>query len=439
MIRDDFSDLSDIQQWNLKSTDVGLGTVRSLENVRLGQLSSHWYRSRLKTCLAATHKLTDILLQQKEQISTNPYVTHADLECVDSRYLLCGFNDGGVAIYDTFDRKKEYEFSEVSIVKGGQRGSHKYQVDCVQWFPADAGLFVTSSHDKKVKIWNPNYMKPVDQFSIDCDVLHHHMSPVATKHSLLSVSAENGEVILYDMRNGSSSHRLQGHDGPVQITQWSPRNEHILMSGGRDHTVRMWDVRASRAYLMALDMEIVPETSKFKKKSRNVPKAHNGRVTSLCFTHDGAWLLSFGYDGVLRLWDSATGKNMNVKYEGAHTDLERTIRMAVSHCTYPDLIFVPCKSKILVFEVLSGRLVNVLLGHYLSVLGVVHNPVSMDLYSIGSDYNFVIWVPKKLLRRNVSKEEEEDTVTINNAPVGTRATQRRTLQATQDTWSSDDD
>ncbi|XP_053644254.1 DNA excision repair protein ERCC-8 isoform X2 [Cherax quadricarinatus] len=404
MLHEDFSDLPDLEKWRwkLKPVDTGFGTVRSLEKV------------------------------------SSTFVTHADLECVDSRYLLCGLSDGGVAIYDTSLIKEGRIYSEVAAVKGGQRQSHQYQVDCVQWYPADAGLFITSSRDKKVKIWDPNHMKTVDQYRIECHILHHCMSPVATKHSLLSVSGDSGEVILCDLRSGSSVHRLQGHVGPVQITQWSPRNQHILVSGGKDQTVRMWDVRAGRACLMALDMEnSLCKTTKFKKRSKNVPQAHKSCITSLCFTHDGMWLLSFGYDGHLKLWNSTTGDNMEVKYEEAYTELKKTIHMAISYCTYPDLVFIPCREEILVFDLLSGRLLNVLQGHFLSVLGVVYNPVSMDLYSFGIDHNFITWTPKKLLKSCLSNEENKETVKIARVKKNTR--QRVKHEVTQDAWSSDED
>lgn len=45
-------------------------TVRSLERVRSGQLSSLKYRSSIKTCLAATHVMSNVTLDQKEQVST---------------------------------------------------------------------------------------------------------------------------------------------------------------------------------------------------------------------------------------------------------------------------------------------------------------------------------------------------------------------------------
>lgn len=40
-----------------------------------------------------------------------------------------------------------------------------------------------------------------------------------------------------------------------------------------------------------------------------VDTAHNGDVNGLGFTDDGLFLLSFGADDRLRLWDIASGKN----------------------------------------------------------------------------------------------------------------------------------
>lgn len=41
----------------------------------------------------------------------------------------------------------------------------------------------------------------------------------------------------------------------------------------------------------------------------SVKTAHNGDVSGLCFTDEGLFLLSFGTDDRLRLWDIASGKN----------------------------------------------------------------------------------------------------------------------------------
>lgn len=247
-------------------------------------------------------------------------------------------------------------------------------------------------------------------------------------------------MILCDLRSGCATHRLQGHDGPAQVTQWSPRNQHILVSGGRDHTVRMWDVRGGRSTLMILDPENTsPVKSRVRKRMKIVPQAHKSRVTSLCFTGDGLWLLSFSYDGDLKLWNSTTGENMHVNYGETYTEIKRNLRMAVTFCTYPDLVFVPSKSEIVVYEILTGKLVNVLRGHFLTVMGVIYNPSSLNLYSFGTDRNFITWTPKKLLKCDLADGEEEEDEGTNQAHTTLASDQQVRSQATQDTWSSDED
>ena len=36
---------------------------------------------------------------------------------------------------------------------------HKYAVTSVSWFPFDTGMFVTSSYDTTIKVWDTNEMK----------------------------------------------------------------------------------------------------------------------------------------------------------------------------------------------------------------------------------------------------------------------------------------
>lgn len=36
---------------------------------------------------------------------------------------------------------------------------HKYAVTSLSWYPADNGLFVTSSYDSTIKVWDTNEMK----------------------------------------------------------------------------------------------------------------------------------------------------------------------------------------------------------------------------------------------------------------------------------------
>lgn len=232
-----------------------------------------------------------------------------------------------------------------------------------------------------------------------------------------------GEVILCDLRTGTSTHRLQGHDGAVKATHWSPRIQHLLLSSGEDHTVRMWDVRASRAFLMALDPGTHPGEGhrKVSKRLKKIPQAHKSQVVSLSFTHDGLWILTFDSAGELKLWDSSTGKQKEVKYGSFPHQCRRSMRMAVTPSMYPDLVFLPYSKGVSVLEIFTGHVVNVLGSHLGLLYGVIYNPNTMHVYTFANDQNFIVWIPKQMKAMPWKWEDEGDK------------------DLTQDNWSSDED
>jgi WD40 repeat protein len=61
-----------------------------------------------------------------------------------------------------------------------------------------------------------------------------------------------------------------------------------LASGGWDGTLKLWDVATGR--------------------ERRALKGHTNFISSLAFTPDGETLASGGWDGTLKLWDVATGR-----------------------------------------------------------------------------------------------------------------------------------
>uniref|UniRef100_A0A3Q1EY35 DNA excision repair protein ERCC-8 n=1 Tax=Acanthochromis polyacanthus TaxID=80966 RepID=A0A3Q1EY35_9TELE len=277
---------------------------------------------------------------------------------------------------------------------------HKFSVETVQWYPYDTGMFVSSSFDKTMKVWDTETLKPAEVFEFEGNVYSHHLSPIARKHSLIAVGTKNPKIQLCDLKSGSRIHVLHGHRGEVLSVRWSPRYEHILASASADSKVKVWDVRRASGSLFTLDQH---NGDKSKASSEAVNTAHNGRVNGLCFTGDGLHLLTAGTDDRMRLWNSASGENTLVNYGKVCNESRKRLQFTVSRGCSPEFVFVPCGSSVAVYALHTGELVTMLRGHYNNVDCCEFHPDYQELYSGGKDCNILAWVP--VLR--VSDVEEE--------------------------------
>ena len=71
-----------------------------------------------------------------------------------------------------------------------------------------------------------------DKFTFSGLVYSHHMSHIAHRHCLIAVAAGRSTVKLVDLKSGSASHQLKGHNSSVYAVQWSMREEFLLATGG---------------------------------------------------------------------------------------------------------------------------------------------------------------------------------------------------------------
>ncbi|XP_072262019.1 DNA excision repair protein ERCC-8 [Pyxicephalus adspersus] len=348
-----------------------------------------------------------------------------DIDPVEGRYMLSGGSDCMIVLYDLENLTKKPSFTCKALCKigKGHPDVHKFSVETVQWYPHDTGLFTSSSFDKTLKIWDTNSLRLAELFQFDGNVYSHHMSPLATKHSLIAVGTKNPKVQLCDLKSGSSSHILQGHRGEVLSVCWSPRYDFILATASTDSRVKLWDIRKASGCLITLDQH---NGEKSKSSSEAMNTAHNGRVNGLCFSSDGLHLLTLGTDNRMRLWNSATGENTLVNYGKISNTSRKCMKFTVSAACNPDFAFVPVDSTIAVYTIHTGEKISVLKGHYSDVDCCVFHPFYQNLYSGGKDCDILAWVPA--MREPVPDEDSEKS-----------RSQAHIHPAFQDAWSSSEE
>ena len=314
---------------------------------------------------------------------------------------------------------------------GSRTGNfHTSCVNSVQWYPVDSGCFVTAGNEGRIIVWDSNTLAAAIDFHFEENRVYKSLMPKHPRsHCLIAAAMEDPGIRLCDMVSGSCVHTLIGNTKSVQTIAWSPRDEHVLVSGSADGSIRFFDIRRTGAY-MILDQNNAKPTmldeaasialcnggirsdgsvassggrrgcSNARKRMRsdgqltssNSAKAHNGGITAVTFTTDGTQLMSAGADGRIRLWDSITGLNTMVNYS-ATPRLKEGNEIAITSDS--STAFIPGAWDIGVYDVRSGKELTPLRGHFDRVNTAIMHPTEQTLYSGGGDSQILVWCPAR--------------------------------------------
>ncbi|PKA66840.1 Dynein assembly factor with WDR repeat domains 1 [Apostasia shenzhenica] len=420
-----------------------------------GSILPRSFASRVRSRRFAALQLSN----HKEIVSPHHgAVNSLQVDLTEGRYLLSGASDASVAIYDVQRASVDGERDLISrhrslFVVDKQHGQgHKFAISSAIWYPVDTGLFITSSFDHDVKVWDTNTTRVVMDFKMPAKVYGAAMSSVATTHMLIAAGSADVQVRLCDIASGAFTHTLSGHRDGIMTLEWSTSSEWVLMTGGCDGAIRFWDIRRAGCYLVldqtrsqlgrrppfsentlkkvnGAGMTAIGKTSLkpipsqkritpgngMKKlaiplkgrsltrgsvvqrmhpgmsSSLNRATAHYGAVTGLKATVDGTYLLSSGSDSRIRLWDVESGCNTLVNFEAMRLQTSKPLQLAITQDS--SLVFVPSMAAVKVYDVWSGVTFRTLRGHYEPVNCCYLNSYDQELYTGSSDRKILVWSP----------------------------------------------
>lgn len=310
--------------------------------------------------------------------------------------------------------------------------AHKFGITHLSFYPFDSLAFLSTSYDHTLKIYATETLALSASFDLDSVVYSHALSPIAD-HLLVACATQHPAVRLVDLRSGASAHSLAGHQGAVLSVAWSPCDDYVLVSGGSDGTVRLWDIRRSAGSLGVLDMDdsvgVGGEDGRGKNaRSRNHGKAHIGACNGVVWTEDGRHLVTAGHDERVRVWDVGLGANALSHFGPIikNTHLSTLLPLLVPrHVSGSQLMLYPNEKEILMFDLFEGTLLERLRAPGVAVAqasgsagqrNIKHRVTSLgwragnvEMYSAHSDGLIRAWKPRTKEEIEAERDENDQT------------------------------
>ena len=172
---------------------------------------------------------------------------------------------------------------------------HRAGVLSVSWSPPDGTRLATGSADGTARVWQVSDGRELLTLKghTGC-VWSVAWSPDGRR---LATGSADGTARVWDAAGEWKPHILSRHTGPVHSVSWSPDGTR-LATGSEDGTVKVWDAAADRE----------PLTLKGPTGPANSVAFSPSGVWSVSWSPDGKFLATGSYDGTVKVWDAAGGR-----------------------------------------------------------------------------------------------------------------------------------
>jgi len=312
----------------------------------------------------------------------------------------------GLGGYGTWQIYQNYNPKALSLVTtiDGHSSYVNYLV-----ISADGKALVSSSADKKLKIWDfisgkeirtiLEYSIPINYFAISPD------------WQTIVTGGTNQTLKIWDFTTGKELRSLTGHSSYVNYVTISPDGKK-LASASADKTIKIWDfstgkeLRTLNGHSSYVNYVVIsPDGQRLASASAdNTIKiwdfatgkelytltGHSGSVNWLAISPDGHKLVSSSADNTVKIWDFTTGKELRTL--SGHSSSVRPLAIS------PDgkkLVSASADNMIKIWDFATGKEIYTFMGHSSSVNSLAISPDGKKLVSASADNTIKVWqMPK---------------------------------------------
>ncbi|MCI0737445.1 MAG: sigma-70 family RNA polymerase sigma factor [Gemmataceae bacterium] len=223
------------------------------------------------------------------------------------------------------------------------------------------------------------------------------------------IAARAGSPImqLFDVALGTEMRQFRGHRGTVDSLVFSP-DEKTLASSSADGTIRFWDVATAQEQCRAITGQHNHSGLVFSPDGATLAAGwdtmlrlwdtrsgkelsgfgHRGQVRSVAFLPHAQTLVSTGSDKTVRFWEIATGQEQS-RWDGPVQD---PAALAFAFAADGTQMAAGCKDRsIHVRDLATGKLLHQCRGHTDFISALAYAPDSRTLVSASWDKTLALW------------------------------------------------
>jgi WD40 repeat protein len=167
---------------------------------------------------------------------------------------------------------------------------------CVTFAPDSTRLYA-GGLDRTLKEWKFPSDQPLKNFGHPNYVDAVAFNAAGTE---LATGCHDGVVRIWHVAKGQPVRQISAHIkpavAPVYCVAWSPDGKQ-LVSGSFDHSLKLWEAGSGK---------LIREFRAYKEKEFD--KGHRDGVYCVAFSPDGKFLASAGNDRAIKIWNGATGQ-----------------------------------------------------------------------------------------------------------------------------------